>query len=97
MTQEDLEREAELGIRIVREEMTVTYEQVIHLQHKTKISDALGYLQNRLRAAGMTGEIRSELQNGGCRAVVVRHTRKVPAGSPLQESIEFMLGEKKLT
>jgi hypothetical protein len=95
MTIDDEQRETELGITIISERMTLTYEQTIRLKDRTKISAALAWIQTRLSREGATGQISSELQNGGCRRVTVTHVKNIPIGSPLQASVEAVF-EKKI-
>lgn len=94
MTIDEQQREAELGITIVSERMTITHEQTIRLRDRTKITTALAWIQARLSRAGMTGQITSELQDGGCRRVMVTHVRNIPIGSPLQDSVEAVFQKK---
>lgn len=94
MTINDDRRETELGITVVSERMTVIHEQTIHLKERNKISAALAWIQMRLSRAGMTGEISSEFQDGGCRRVIVKHTRNIPVGSPLQGDVEAIFQKK---
>lgn len=94
MTTEDIARETALGITVVTERMTVRYEQTIQLKERTKISEALAYLQTRLSREGMTGEITTEMQEGGCRRVIIRHVGNVRIGSILQAQIEDAFDKK---
>lgn len=88
MTVEEQAQETALGITVVNEKMTVTYEQVLQLRERTKITQALAWLQTRLSRAGLTGQITSEHQSGGCRRVIIRHVGNVPIGSELQKAVE---------
>lgn len=90
----DEQRWEALGIKIVREKMTVAYEQTLQLADRAKIQDALSYLQIRLAREGMTGQITSEMQGGGCRAVIVRHVGNIPIGSVLQREIDALFDKK---
>lgn len=94
MTVDDIARETALGITVVTEKMTVRYEQTIQLKERTKISEALAYLQTRLSREGMTGEITTEMQEGGCRRVIIRHVGNVRIGSILQAQIEDAFDKK---
>jgi hypothetical protein len=94
MTTEELAQEEALGITIINEKMTVTYEQTVQLRERTKITQALSYLQTRLSRAGLTGQITSEHQQGGCRRVIIRHVGNVPIGSELQKSVEACFQNK---
>jgi hypothetical protein len=94
MTVNDERRETELGITVVSEKVTFTHEQTIRLTDRTKISAALAWIQTRLSRAGMTGEISSEFQDGGCRRVTVSHVRNIPVDSPLQAAVEELLQRK---
>ena len=94
MTTDDIAREAALGITVITERMTVRYEQTIQLKERTKISEALAYLQTRLSREGMTGEITTEMQEGGCRRVIIRHVGNVRIGSILQAQIEDAFDKK---
>jgi hypothetical protein len=91
---DDEQRETELGISIVSEKMTLTYEQTIRLKDRTKISAALAWIQMRLSREGMTGQISTELQDGGCRRVSVTHVQNIPVGSPLQAAVEAVFQKK---
>jgi hypothetical protein len=95
MTTEDVAREVELGITVIAEKMTVTYEQTIQLKERTKISQALAWLQTRLSREGITGQITTEMEGGGCRRVIVRHVGNVRIGSILQAQIEDAFDKKK--
>lgn len=88
MTIDEQAQETALGIEVVNEKMVVTYEQTLQLRERTKITQALAYLQSRLSKAGMTGQITSEYQSGGCRRVIVRHTGNIRIGSALQKAVE---------
>lgn len=92
MTQDEQAREASLGITVIKEKMVVTYEQTIQLREHTKITEALAWLQGRLSRAGMTGQITSEMQQGGCRRVIIRHVGTIPIGSELQKAVEEAFG-----
>lgn len=94
MTADEQQREDELGISVVSEKMTVMYEQTIRLKDRTKIGSALSWIQMRLSRNGMTGQITSELQDGGCRRVTVTHVRNIPVGSPLQDAVESVFKRK---
>ena len=94
MTVDDIARETALGITVVTERMTVRYEQTIQLKERTRISEALAYLQTRLSREGMTGEITTEMQEGGCRRVIIRHVGNVRIGSILQAQIEDAFDKK---
>jgi hypothetical protein len=94
MTTEELAQEQALGITVVHEKMTVCYEQTLQLKERTKITQALAYLQTRLSRAGLTGQITSEHQQGGCRRVIIRHVGNVPIGSELQKAVESCFQNK---
>jgi hypothetical protein len=94
MTLDEQEQEKALGIQVVNERMTVAYEQTLQLRERTKITQALSWLQQRLSRAGLTGQITSEHQSGGCRRVIVRHVGNIPIGSALQKSIEELFDNK---
>jgi hypothetical protein len=97
MTQDEQAQENALGIQVINERMTVTYEQTLQLRERTKITQALAWLQTRLSRAGLTGQITSEHQSGGCRRVIVRHVGNIPIGSDLQRAVEDAFEKKKLT
>lgn len=88
MTADEQAQEDALGIVVVNEKMVVTYEQTLQLRERTKITQALAWLQTRLSRAGLTGQITSEHQSGGCRRVIIRHVGNVPIGSELQKAVE---------
>lgn len=94
MTAEEQAQEEALGITVVNEKMTVCYEQTLQLRERAKITQALAWLQNRLSRAGLTGQITSEHQSGGCRRVIIRHVGNVPIGSDLQKAVEAAFEKK---
>lgn len=96
MTIDEQAQEAALGIQVVSEKMTVTYEQTLQLRERTKITQALAWLQTRLSRAGLTGQITSEHQSGGCRRVIIRHVGNIPIGSDLQRAVEECFEKKDL-
>ena len=86
-----------LGITVVSEKMTTAYEQTFQLRERTKITQALAWLQTRLSRAGLTGQITAEYQQGGCRRVILRHVGNIPIGSKLQTAVEDAFERKTLT
>jgi hypothetical protein len=85
--------EEELGIVVVKEELTATYRQTVSLTKKDRAVEALAYLQSKLAESRKTAKLALSLNQGGMRSVVTEETTDVPIGGAVEKMLDVEFGK----
>lgn len=84
--------EVQLGITIIKEEMLVTYRQVMTVADQENVPAALAYLQAKLSDGGVTGKAYVNMTQGGTNSIVTEEVGRIPIGSDLEKQVDACFG-----
>lgn len=95
-TRTDIEKE--LGIEVVKREKIVSYRETIALRNKTRIPEAIAYIQSQLHHGRVTGKANVNVNQGGVVNVLTEQNGRVRLGSELDDLTDsvFCLPKKVL-
>ncbi len=89
--------EKDLGIEVVKREKIVSYRETIALRNKSRIPEAVAYIQSQLHHGKVTGKANVNMNQGGVTQVLTEQNARIRLGSELDDlTDEVYLFDKRV-